>query len=385
MGFSLVARLLLLSAIALPLIPVGYDNADSKRNGVKEDASANRECVRCKIRLVHVVTLQGSGDSVLLDERGTIARDRDGNFVMWTSELGRLAKFDQVGRLISIFGRSGSGPGEFSSNFGPLVPLPDGRLVVFEPGGISVLKSDLKFEARLRQPVRVMGNPVAISSRQILVPGLLSSSEAIGYPLHVIDLVDASIVSFGADVKNFDSRRCSACITRHLANVDSLGGLWVAKHRSYQLERWQYRKRSRTSVLNPRASWFPSAIGNSLEAGEIAANSTIPVVRAIWSDSVGRLFVLGGAAANGKIRREKPPTRGSVSPRNGLDSTRRKEILDVVDSRTGVQLTTLEIAAPPFFKSLGGGYLSSTEEDKEGAVRVRIYRVVLSTSISRGE
>lgn len=385
MGLSPLARFLTMVAIASPCTVGTVHSSEPERKAAESDASLTLQCPTCRIRLVQVATLHGSGDSVLLDERGTVARDRDGNYFVWTSERGRIAKFDRLGRLLSVFGRSGSGPGEFGANFGPIVPLPDGRLAVFEPGAISILKSDLKFESRLRQPVRVMGNPVAISARQIVVPGLLSSSEAIGYPLHVFDIVDGAISSFGADVQKFDSRKCSACITRHLASADTFGGLWVAKHRSYQLEHWQYRQRSRVAVVRPVVPWFPAAIGNGLENGELAANSTIPVVRALWRDSVDRLFVLGGAAADGKVQRQRPPARGSVSPTPNLDVARRKEVLDVIDSRTGARLATLELAAPPYYKSMGSGYLSSTEEDEEGAVRVRVFRVVLSTNTSGGK
>jgi len=385
MGFSQRAWLLSVLAIAVPHSSRVIGSSGPGSIGTLGDATSMRQCPACRIRLVPVATLHGSGDSVLLDERGSVARDRHGNYFVWTSERGRIAKFDRVGRLVSLFGRSGSGPGEFGANFGPLVPLPDGRLAVFEPGAISILKSDQKFESRSRQPVRVMGNPVAISSRQILVPGLLSSSEAIGYPLHVLDIVNGTISSFGGDIQKYDSRRCSACITRHLADPDSSGAIWVARHRSYQLENWRYRERSRTTALSPIVLWFPAAIGKGLEAGELAANPTIPVVRAIWRDSSGHLFVLGGAAADGKVERRRPTERSSVVPRSGVDSVRRKEVIDVIDSRTGVRLVTLELAAPPYYKSMGNGYLSFTEEDEQGGVRVRVFRAVLSFNTSGGK
>ena len=384
MRVSQPALLGLMLAILLPPFAYAVGSDQPIREGASAGGLPASQCPRCTIRLVPVITLQGSGDSVFLDERGQVALDRNGNYLLWTSEPGRIAVFDRVGRLIAVFGRAGSGPGEFSANFGPLLPLPDGRLAVFEPGAISIFGADLKFESRLRQPVRVMGNPIALSARMIVVPGLLSSPQAIGHPLHTMDIVDGAISSFGADVPKTDSRKCAACVTRHLAQADTQGGLWVARHRSYQLERWHLRQHSRLSMLKPIASWFPAAIGDGLESGELTANPTIPVVRALWRDDTGRLFVLGGAAADEKVQRQRPRSRNSLSPTPNVDDMKRKEILDVIDSRTGVRLATRELAAPPYYKSLGNGYLATTEEDDTGAVRVLIFRVVLSTPAAGG-
>ena len=379
MGVAAHAKLALLFAIASSPAAGALSSHQPAKAGEQTGDLSKRQCSLCRIRLVPVTTLRGSGDSVLLDERGPVVRDRDGNFVVWTSERGRIAKFDRAGRLIRVFGRSGAGPGEFSTNFGPLLPLPDGRLAVFEAGAVSIFSPDLNFETRLRQPIRVMGNPIAISARTIVVPGLLLSTEATGHPLHVMDIVDGAISSFGADARGSDTRKCSACMTRHLAQPDTHGRVWVARHRSFQLEHWQYRQRVRQTVLNPVAPWFPEAIGASLESGELAANSTIPVVRALWRDSSDRLFVLGGAPADGKVQRQRTLPRGAVSPTQDDEGVMRKEVIDVIDSRTGIRLTTLELKAPPYYKSLGNGYLAYTEEDEEGAVSIRIIRVVLAS------
>jgi hypothetical protein len=102
--------------------------------------------VRPVARLVETMSIgaaDGEAEAYLLGNMRAIAVAPDGS--VYLSDAGPvLRKYGPDGTFVRAFGRSGRGPGEYSQPDGGLAVLPDGRVVIRDPGNghLSVFSAD---------------------------------------------------------------------------------------------------------------------------------------------------------------------------------------------------------------------------------------------------
>ena len=102
--------------------------------------------LRAPGRLVATMSIgaaDGDDEAYLLGNMRAIAVAADGS--VYISDGGPLLKkYDADGRFVRVIGRSGGGPGEYRSPDGGLAILPDGRVVIRDPGNgrLSVFSAD---------------------------------------------------------------------------------------------------------------------------------------------------------------------------------------------------------------------------------------------------
>ena len=102
--------------------------------------------LRAPGRLVATMSIgaaEGDDEAYLLGNMRAIAVAADGS--VYISDGGPvLKKFGADGRFVRVIGRSGGGPGEYRSPDGGLAILPDGRVVIRDPGNgrLSVFSAD---------------------------------------------------------------------------------------------------------------------------------------------------------------------------------------------------------------------------------------------------
>lgn len=85
---------------------------------------------------VSIGELEGA-DAYLFGRIGSLAVDNDRNVYVFDTQANHVRVFDATGTYLSTFGREGEGPGEFA-RAETIALLPDGRLLVRDPGNMRV-------------------------------------------------------------------------------------------------------------------------------------------------------------------------------------------------------------------------------------------------------
>ena len=85
---------------------------------------------------VSIGELEGA-DEYLFGRIGSLAVDNDRNVYVFETQAQHIRVFDATGTYLATFGREGEGPGEFKSAE-TIAVLPDGRLLVRDPGNMRV-------------------------------------------------------------------------------------------------------------------------------------------------------------------------------------------------------------------------------------------------------
>lgn len=73
-------------------------------------------------------------DEYLFGSITGLAVDADGNMYVYDSQVPALRQYAPDGTYVRTFGRSGGGPGEYNNSDGGMAILPDGRIVLRDPG-----------------------------------------------------------------------------------------------------------------------------------------------------------------------------------------------------------------------------------------------------------
>jgi len=83
-------------------------------------------------------------DEYMLGEVRSLAVSDSGEIYLMDSQVPALRKYSAEGEFVATFGREGGGPGEYKNPDGGLAVLPDGRVVLRDPGNnrFSVYSAD---------------------------------------------------------------------------------------------------------------------------------------------------------------------------------------------------------------------------------------------------
>jgi hypothetical protein len=73
-------------------------------------------------------------DEYLFGSISGLAVGADGNMYVYDSQVPALRQYAADGTYVRTFGRSGGGPGEYNNSDGGMAVLPDGRIVLRDPG-----------------------------------------------------------------------------------------------------------------------------------------------------------------------------------------------------------------------------------------------------------
>ena len=82
---------------------------------------------------MRIGTFEGE-DEYMLGEVDGFAVAPDGAIYIYDGQVPALRKYDADGTYVTTFGREGGGPGEYKSSDGGIAVLPDGRVLLRDPG-----------------------------------------------------------------------------------------------------------------------------------------------------------------------------------------------------------------------------------------------------------
>jgi hypothetical protein len=199
-------------------------------------------CATCSIELDVVATLALPTDSLSFGIETRLTRLSNGTFVVWgLTETKSPVLFDASGRFSRVLAREGQGPGELGyvdlAVAGPadtLWVISRGRKHVFTSGGRFVRAENVtQFE-----------DVLWFAGGGAVIAALEGSSQATGYPLHVLDRAGSITRSFGVNRAELGPARLAATgddSSSYLQRALTRGAnetFWASSPRRFLLEQY---------------------------------------------------------------------------------------------------------------------------------------------------
>jgi len=333
-------------------------------------------CRECRIELERVITLGDAKGPGLLQEQSSVATDRRGRFYLSSNYDPTVVVFDARGRFLRKLGRTGPGPGEFSSRVAMLIG-PGDSLYAIELGGNRMSLFSPNY-AWVRTSSLALTPSTAVHAPDVgfLFSGALRFADGIGHPVHVVDRNGAHIRSFGSATGEQDLYSRLEGLRRMTAPRGQI--FWTSRVDAYVLEQWNLEGR-KLAQLTRHVSWFPPDV-KMPRGSNYTTHAPPPYMIGITEDSAGLVWTLAQVAdRDWKPLRELLPSPSGTQNRATPDSVRHKiwdSVLEVIDPARGVVLVEQRFDTK-FQEFIAPNLLVSFDEDADGNPRYVVWRARL--------
>lgn len=336
------------------------------------------ECAGCEFRLERMVTLRDVPESgpPVVGPTAMVVRDAGGRiYLVHGNDTARVQVFGPDGAHIGSVGSRGRGPGEFTSA-GPLLVDARGSLYVFDrfQYRMAVFSPTLELLETRFLPPRFRPRKALFLDGGFLVAASAYTEELLGYPLHLLTH-DLDIErSFG--MTDQDQTVRPDMVSLQLRSLAKAGdqGIWAAPYNEYKVEAWDPATGELTTSLERSVEWFPPwhfARSLSLDS------PPQPVLRGIWQDDKGLLWVLVAVAAEGWRDAIHMTSGGDLALH---DSERyRDTIIEVLDPNTQTLLVSTRVPHVLVGFTNDGLIIGNASNEVDGD-SVELWRAILNRS-----
>jgi hypothetical protein len=293
-------------------------------------------CATCTLELVPVARLGRESDSVTISfSSQTVARDSQGRFYAAVSDGDRIGVYGPDGRLVTVIGRKGQGPGEFQ-NIDDVHVGPGDTLYVLEADRLSVFAPLGRFLRTVKLPL--VGSRVARVPDGLLIQPALDDDDVARMPLRVLSLDGTQIRGFGADSSPPAGAQPAAPAPNMMppiftATLGVRGDVWITRQTRFIVHQWQVLGREDLMIVR-QAPWFPNRDRTEMTD---PMHKTEPKILFVQQDSASRLLV-GIMAASPSWR---PVTMPAVET-----SMTSPAMLQLMEDMTKMHETILELIDP---------------------------------------
>lgn len=250
-------------------------------------------CRTCRIEIGARTPLHAPAQALLNSPPNAAVSDAGGQIWLVPDE-GPPVIFAAGGAFVSVVGRQGSGPGEFSVPIG-LLRVGD-SVVVFDAGTsrASVLDKGIRLTRSVNLTATVSPGVAIRWPENVVFTGFQPTPESAGWPLHAVTLAgrDQRLrFSFGPDEGQVAYGRE---VLLSLLFANSRGEhYWSADRYQYRLIRWNSSHERRGTIVR-QSKWFPTSdrtgMGN-------ATTPPPPAISAIHEDASGLIWVFARVAS----------------------------------------------------------------------------------------
>lgn len=322
-------------------------------------------CPRCEITLRPIATIGKLEDRVALGVLSEFAVDPHGRIYAALTYLpGALVMYDWEGNLLDTFGRTGRGPGEFSTsslNFHLLIDRA-GDLQVIEAGRRTTVRAGLTAAVRTHPLGQSFDGVAALDNGQLLLTSSTLRRARDPHRFVLLDSVGGVVRRFGAMPTDPDASPI------FLAPADSIG-FWAPYLWEYRVERYDPAGTLQLVIMR-EADWFPAPDPDSR-------------VRPFSRPTFGKVYDAG----NGRLwTAVRVPAADRARADAALQETQRLDQLDwdavqdtrleVIDTRTGRLLASA--AFDEALRFLDNGYIVQLRETPEGLIQAIVSAVSLT-------
>lgn len=326
----------------------------------------------CSIDLIELATLSDDAQPGLFGETVFVQRDGKGRYYVSTLGFAQIAVFSAAGELIGTIGRRGSGPGEFQLVMAP-VPGPGDSMYAYDTRQLKLAVIDQSLN--IAREVQFQHYPdLSLPSGHFISARQIRTREQIGYPIHLLSPDGQILRSFGTDTAQY--RGDLRLRFSRVVGPGRAGTIWSVPPGRYELEEWDPLEGERPiRRVSVESEWFEASDTPVLDP---RVERPRPVVRQLWEDSAGLVWVLTTVAdASWKQQFERAPsgeTRITPDQSNSLYDWR----IDVVHPGSGAVLATRRFdeqiwSRPP------NTVLVSRGESHDDRVAFKIWRAQLRT------
>lgn len=258
-----------------------------------------------------------TGDGMIESETVVLAHNKVSN------EFGVAAQasvkvFSAEGEYVRVVGRRGDGPGEFQ--FIHDIAFSGTNLIVMDQRQRRWTVLSDRGRVLSDSPLRVQpGQFIVVSQDTIVVGSVDLSASAVGYPLHLVQLSDGTILQhFGSQTGEFNVSEPYARRVR-VASGGKGASIWVANPRRLHLEEWSLNGEL-VRIVSGEPDWFPP-VTKVPPLGERPPTR----LRQFALDGRGRLWVTTWVADRNweaVARESRDNVEGAISDTRGYFDTR---------------------------------------------------------------
>ncbi len=325
-------------------------------------------CQECTIVAEHILTLGGAQDSVAVYGIPPLVRSKHhASYYLITMPPTQIAVYDSAGVLKHLIGRSGRGPGEFTTLtrivIGPsdsVLALDDfgRRASIFDPSD-SFIRS---FVLKVAQTAASSAHWLADGS--FLVGGLTLAEGRAGFPLHRLNPEGDVVRSFGAYPAVYDPAYDVRGMRRSTIRHDTL---WATRIDRYAIDVLSL-DGDHLRTLIRRAPWFPDR--ERTPSGPWGTYLPPPYMEDLSFDADGNLWVVMVLG-----RPEWVPDK-QVDYVSGARREYWRTLIEVLDPKSGrlIARTFMDQFCDGFTEP---GVIYTHREDEQGDVVYDIWDIAL--------
>lgn len=352
--------------ILVATIIVGPTTADSQSRSAIVGGPV---CAQCRIEFQVIATLGGPSDSVDLDLHSRVVRDKHGRFYTVPTRPGKVAVYEEDGRLTAVVGRLGDGPGEFRSvssiAIGPgdsLFVFSSPRVTVFSPSGRFVRTRMIPGSFRVR-------SAAVLADGSMILQGLVNSAAEFGLPFHRLPPAGDVLRSFGAPADaSFVWRSVYDEARRFATAGDSV--LWSSKLSHYLLEEWTLDGSARRSIER-KVEWFAPWTWTPGRETDVRIAAPDPHISGVTVDDSGLLWV--SAQVKDQAWRQRRPSETPIGAAEYAEAV--DTMIEVIDPARPALLASRRL--PGVIWMIDSDLAAEYVEDSAGFTIVRVLRLRL--------
>lgn len=295
-------------------------------------------CEDCVIEVRHILRLGGEGqDSVAIANAPRLPIDSQGRVYFYPYDwVDGIRVFDRHGRLFSIIGQAGQGPGEFRGTVGVYISEGD-SVFAFDSGNQRLTVFSPDFDVVRTMPVEIVPFEDGFFTQQgqFIAAAAGRGPSSFGFPLHLLTRDGELVRSFGGDYSHFGPDK--TLLLRRRVAPSAGQGLWAAHAFNYDLELFDEEGRL-IRTLQRRPDWFPQVSAVPRRPVLVSDPPPYAMINGLQVDESGRLWVLTWIAAD-EWRDVLSQQRDMAPTSSGFWDT----MIEVIDPETARVIARLRI------------------------------------------
>lgn len=245
-------------------------NSRTQTRTLNEGVGVCRDCVELR----REVTLGEEDARGFLTPQGSVVRDRLGRY--WAMQMDGVKVFRSDGTFLREVGRAGEGPLEFRMVSTALVGE-EGNVHIYDLGNLreTVVRDDFTLRAVHQLPGVVLAIAPLLGGTRYVVNMDTSSPRGVGFPLHLIDASNWTIVESFAPT---EASTRSAQTPRFPLSVGSDGRILTSFFDVYRFDLWSANGTVHLASLQRSGVWEPPAAARR-RSSEVEVRGRVVAVR----------------------------------------------------------------------------------------------------------
>lgn len=335
-------------------------------------------CPTCRLTLESVATLGDDSGPGVLTAISSVARLRDGRYVVVDAyEDYEIKVFTSSGLYSQIVGRRGQGPGEFT--FARMVMAVGDEVHVLDPLAHrrTIFSREFKMLRTHHFDGQLFMDALPLEDGRLVINARIPTKDRVTHTLHILDEDGEAVTSLDQLGEGWRYDRSDEPFFRVLAQ--SSNGFWAAHQGRYQFDEWSLHG-EHLRTIERVSSWFPDEEGSE---AQLDPNSPPPPrLLALREDDDGNVWTLIRVPSDrwAEALHPAPTGAGPEIGRNVLGdlNVAYDTVIEVIDVEGGSIVASQQMDEA-LFDFVGDNEVAGPWriDDEEASFRLRLLKVAL--------